>query len=82
MTADRRVVVTGLGALSALGDAEGLWAGLLAGRSGTRRIAHYDVAGMPCTVGGCVPEIDELSADQRDSALANLISGTVRSRIL
>jgi len=39
----RRVVVTGMGALSALGnDVASTWAGLLAGRSGVRRIEAFD----------------------------------------
>lgn len=70
MSVGRRVIITGQGALSALGDAEGLWAGLLAGRSATRRIAHYDIGGLPCTVGGCVPGLYQIPAEQRDTALA------------
>ena len=39
----RRVVVTGMGALSALGnDVPSTWAGLIAGRSGVRRIELFD----------------------------------------
>jgi len=39
----RRVVVTGMGALSALGnDVDALWSGLLEGRSGVRTIEAFD----------------------------------------
>ncbi|CAM3354353.1 beta-ketoacyl-ACP synthase II [Marinicrinis lubricantis] len=41
----RRVVVTGMGALSALGnDLESLWNGLMEGKSGVSRIEHFDVS--------------------------------------
>ena len=39
----RRVVVTGMGALSALGnDVDALWSGLMEGRSGVRTIEAFD----------------------------------------
>ncbi len=43
-----RVVVTGLGAVSPLGlNVEGLWDGLLAGRSGVGPITQFDHAEFP-----------------------------------
>jgi 3-oxoacyl-[acyl-carrier-protein] synthase II len=56
----RRVVVTGLGAVTPLGaGVEASWARLLAGRSGIRRLAD-DVAGeLPAKVGGLVPTLEE-----------------------
>ena len=43
----RRVVVTGLGAVTPLGlDVPTLWAALTAGRSGIRRIASFDPTGI------------------------------------
>ncbi|WP_407276497.1 beta-ketoacyl-ACP synthase II [Halothiobacillus sp. DCM-1] len=44
----RRVVVTGLGAVTPLGNTvEQTWAGILAGRSGVRSIDRFDVSAMP-----------------------------------
>jgi len=37
-----RVVVTGLGALTPLGELNAYWEGLVAGSSGVRRITHFD----------------------------------------
>jgi 3-oxoacyl-[acyl-carrier-protein] synthase II len=42
---DRRVVVTGLGVATCLGhDPDTLWAGVVAGQCGIRRISHFDPA--------------------------------------
>ena len=52
----RRVVVTGLGMVSPLGvGTERCWAALLAGRSGVRRIEHFDVSDLPAKIAGQVP---------------------------
>ncbi len=51
-----RVVVTGMGALSALGEGvDALWAGLLAGRSGVRAEPRLAELGLPVTTGGFLP---------------------------
>jgi 3-oxoacyl-[acyl-carrier-protein] synthase II len=56
----RRVVVTGLGAISSLGSsADELWERLLAGESGIRTARNLDPAIISCTVRGDV-EDDEL----------------------
>ena len=48
----RRVVVTGLGAVSPLGtDVESTWAGLIAGRSGAGKITQFDTVGYPVDFG-------------------------------
>jgi len=53
----RRVVVTGLGLVTPLGSGvETVWQRLLAGRSGLRRIEHFDVSDLPAKVGGVVPK--------------------------
>jgi 3-oxoacyl-[acyl-carrier-protein] synthase II len=50
---ERRVVVTGLGTVSALGVGTGaLWEGLLAGRCGLGRISAFDPSGFRCRVAG------------------------------
>ncbi len=48
---DRRVVVTGLGAINALGhNVEEFWSALIAGRSGIRTVSHFDASELPCKV--------------------------------
>ncbi len=43
-----RVVVTGMGMVTPLGhDLESSWANMLAGKSGTRTITHFDPTGLP-----------------------------------
>ena len=54
-----RVVITGLGAVTALGSSvKSLWEGLLAGRSGIRRITHFDASNLPCQIAGEIPDFD------------------------
>ncbi|MFD8009712.1 beta-ketoacyl-[acyl-carrier-protein] synthase family protein [Streptomyces sp. NPDC058955] len=52
----RRVVVTGLGAITPLGLGHGaLWDGLLAGRSGLRPLTAPEFADQPVRIAGTVP---------------------------
>ena len=54
----RRVVITGMGALSALGASTGeLWNGLLANRSGVRRVQRLVDSGITVTTGGEVDAV-------------------------
>lgn len=54
-----RVVITGLGAVTPLGSSvPQLWEGLLAGRSGIRRITQFDASDMPCQIAGEIPDFD------------------------
>jgi 3-oxoacyl-[acyl-carrier-protein] synthase II len=56
----QRVVVTGLGLVTPLGvGTETVWARLLAGRSGIRRLPDDVVSDVPSKIGGVVPSIDE-----------------------
>ena len=49
----RRVAVTGLGVVSPLGDGvDTNWEGLLAGRSGIRRLTRFECDDYPCQIGG------------------------------
>ena len=49
---ERRVVVTGMGAVSCAGnDMCELWASLVSGRSGIGGITLFDATGLPCPVG-------------------------------
>ncbi len=55
----RRVVVTGIGCLSALGhDTEAFWDGLTKGRSGIGRITRFDPTEFPSKVGAEVRDFD------------------------
>jgi len=54
-----RVVITGAGAVSPLGrGVDALWSGLLAGRSGIRRLEGLDLTGLDVDFGGQVPNFD------------------------
>ena len=57
----RRVVVTGVGLVSALGvGTEENWKNLLAGQSGAAPISHFDTAGFPVTFAAEVKGFDPL----------------------
>jgi 3-oxoacyl-[acyl-carrier-protein] synthase II len=54
-----RVVITGIGAVTALGSSvQALWEGLIAGRSGIRRITQFDASSFPCQIAGEIPDFD------------------------
>ena len=66
---NRRVVVTGLGMVTPVGlDARASWEGLLAGRSGVRRIAHFADERFAGTVAAEVPEFDPTAFMERKEA--------------
>jgi 3-oxoacyl-[acyl-carrier-protein] synthase II len=55
----RRVVVTGLGVVSPVGnDAESAWASILAGRSGIGPVARFDATNFPTRFGGEIRELN------------------------
>jgi 3-oxoacyl-[acyl-carrier-protein] synthase II len=55
----KRVVVTGLGAVSPLGiGVPALWDGLIAGRSGVRRVQHFDTDNLVVKIAAEVPDFD------------------------
>ena len=55
----RRAVVTGVGMVTPLGnDAETTWAGLLAGRSGIRRVDRFDVSDLRSQIAGECRDFD------------------------
>lgn len=57
----RRVVVTGVGLISAAGNTrEETWQSLLAGKSGVRTITAFDTEGFSCTIAAEVREFDPL----------------------
>ncbi len=56
----RRVVVTGLGAVTPLGAGVApSWRAVLDGRSGIRAVSGVDAADLPCRIAGQVPESDD-----------------------
>ena len=55
----KRVVVTGLGAVSPVGnDVESCWKNLLAGKSGIGPVTKFDATGYRCTIAGEVKGLD------------------------
>jgi 3-oxoacyl-[acyl-carrier-protein] synthase II len=59
MAGKRRVVITGLGAIAPNGiGKEGFWQGLREGRSGIRRITHFDPSEFPCQIAGEVADFE------------------------
>jgi 3-oxoacyl-[acyl-carrier-protein] synthase II len=65
----RRVVVTGLAAISPLGaNLSESWEGLTSGRSGIRRITQFDASDMPCQIGGEIPDfVPENYMDRKEA---------------
>ncbi len=56
---DRRVVVTGLGAITPVGNTAGeFWQGLLAGKSGIDYIRSFDTSDLPVKIAGEVKNVD------------------------
>src|SRR5688572_2543165 len=65
----RRVVVTGLGMITPLGDSvTKTWEGILAGRSGIGPITRFDTAGLETTIGGEANDFDPLAYMDRKEA--------------
>lgn len=60
MSAQTRIVITGMGIASPLGcGIEPVWQRLLAGKSGLRRLPDEIVSDLPAKVGGVVPSLEE-----------------------
>jgi 3-oxoacyl-[acyl-carrier-protein] synthase II len=65
----RRVVVTGVGVISALGgDADETWAGLLAGRSGVGPIRGFDASSLRTRLAAEIPDFDPRALIDRRAA--------------
>lgn len=59
LTRPRRVVITGLGCVTPLGiGRQAFWEGLLAGKSGVRRIQAFDASSSPVQIAAEVPDFD------------------------
>src|SRR6059058_2531199 len=59
MNSERRVVITGLGVITPIGnDLETFWKNLVEGKSGIGRIQAFDTANYDCKIGGEVHDFD------------------------
>ncbi|MDX9992108.1 MAG: beta-ketoacyl-ACP synthase II [Anaerolineales bacterium] len=65
----KRVVITGMGVVSALGTGlPAFWDGLVNGRSGIRRITQFDPSPYPCQIAGEVPDfVPENFMDRKEA---------------
>ena len=55
----RRVVITGLGVVSAIGvGRDAYWESLKEGRSGIKKISSFDTTSYPCDVAGEITDFD------------------------
>ena len=66
---DRRVVITGMGLVTALGESlEEFWQNICAGTSGVKTIESFDTGGYPVHIGGEVLHFDPTSyIDKREA---------------
>ena len=56
---DRRVVVTGLGVISPIGnDIKTFWENLVAGKSGISKISLFDASIFDCQIAGEIKDFD------------------------
>jgi 3-oxoacyl-[acyl-carrier-protein] synthase II len=69
MGKDRRVVVTGMGAITALGfDLDTLWNNLMEGKSGVTVIDHFDVSQYPTRIAAVIRDFNpEDYMDRKDA---------------
>lgn len=63
-----RVVVTGIGIISPLGDKDSLWNNLLEGVSGVGRITRFDAESLPVQIGAEVRDFDPTIYMERKEA--------------
>ncbi len=74
---NRRVVVTGMGAVTPLGmNVRETWSGLLTGRSGITRLDLFDSSEFPTRIAGQVKDFDFDKWLKRDPALVNASRAT------
>ena len=66
----KRIVITGLGAVSPLGSTlQQTWENLLKGRSGIRQIQQFDASKLQTSIGGEVPQSEEKNGFSADAYL-------------
>ena len=60
LRSERRVVITGLGAITPIGiGLDAVWSSLAEGRGGVHKLAAFPVEGLPNDIGGEVPDFHE-----------------------
>jgi 3-oxoacyl-[acyl-carrier-protein] synthase II len=68
-----RAVITGMGAITPLGNSvDELWQGALQGKSGVRKITQFDASIYPCQIAGEIPEFNP--EDYMDRKMARRVS--------
>ena len=78
MSGARRVVITGMGALTSLGtDVESSWQAVLDGRSGVRQIRQFESDAFPVRIGGEV-DVEELEIESVDEPLQPFVTRSVK----
>lgn len=74
----KRVVITGMGAITALGSSISLyWDGLINGRSGIRRITQFDASQLPCQIAGEISDFEVEKYIERKEARRMPRSGQI-----
>ena len=65
----KRVVITGMGAITPLGSSIDLyWNGLISGKSGVRRITQFDATDFPCQIAGEIPDFNpDIYLDRKEA---------------
>ena len=76
----RRGVVTGLGVLSSIGsDLDTFWQGLLAGKSGIKRIGLFDPSELPCQIAGEMTDFDAKNfLEKKDRKQLRVMARTIQ----
>jgi len=73
----KRVVITGMGAVTPLGSSvASTWEGVIAGRSGIAPITHFDASGFPSKIAGEVKDFDFTHWIQKNPDLEKTMSNT------
>ena len=71
----RRVVVTGMGLLTSIGNnKETSWNNLINAKSGIKKINHFDVSNFPAKIGGYISNNPEEEHYFNESSFLELIN--------
>ena len=65
----KRVVITGMGAITPLGSSVDLfWNGLINGKSGVPKITQFNASELPCQIAGEIPDFNpEAYVDRKEA---------------